>query len=45
VLRHPTVTSAIAGARSPKQIQETVAAGNVDLPPAVIDDIEQLMKA
>ncbi len=45
VLRHPTVTSAIAGARSPKQIQETVAAGNVDLSPAVIDEIERLLDA
>jgi aryl-alcohol dehydrogenase-like predicted oxidoreductase len=45
VLRHPTVTSAIAGARSPKQIQETVAAGNVELTPAVIADIEQLLEA
>ena len=45
VLRDPAMTSAIAGARSPKQIQETVAAGNVDLPPAVIAEIEQLLHA
>ena len=44
-LRDPAMTSAIAGARSPKQIQETVAAGNVDLPPAVIAEIEQLLQA
>ena len=36
---------AIAGARSPKQIQETVAAGNVDLSPAEIAEIEQLLQA
>ena len=45
VLRDPTVTSAIAGARNPKQIQETVAAGNVDLPPDAIAAIEQLLQA
>jgi aryl-alcohol dehydrogenase-like predicted oxidoreductase len=44
-LRHPAVTSAIAGARSPKQIAETVQAGNVDLPQDVIDRIEQLLRA
>ena len=44
-LRDPAMTSAIAGARSPKQIQETVAAGNVDLSPAVIAEIEQLLQA
>jgi len=44
-LRDPAMTSAIAGARSPKQIQETVAAGNVDLPPAVIAEIELLLQA
>jgi L-glyceraldehyde 3-phosphate reductase len=44
-LRDPAVTSAIAGARSPKQIQETVAAGNVDLPADAIAEIEQLLQA
>jgi aryl-alcohol dehydrogenase-like predicted oxidoreductase len=44
-LRHPGVTSAIAGARSPRQIAETVQAGHVDLPPDVIDAIESLLRA
>jgi aryl-alcohol dehydrogenase-like predicted oxidoreductase len=44
-LRHAAITSAIAGARSPKQIAETVQAGNVDLPPDVIDRIEALLRA
>lgn len=43
VLRDEAMTSAIAGARSPKQIQETVQAGNVVLPPDVIQEIEQLL--
>jgi aryl-alcohol dehydrogenase-like predicted oxidoreductase len=43
-LRDEAVTSAIAGARSPKQIEETVQAGNVDLPQDVIDGIEQLLR-
>jgi aryl-alcohol dehydrogenase-like predicted oxidoreductase len=44
-LRHAAVTSAIAGARSPKQIAETVQAGNVDLPPDAIDRIDALLRA
>jgi aryl-alcohol dehydrogenase-like predicted oxidoreductase len=43
VLRDEAMTSAIAGARSPKQIQETVQAGNVVLPPDAIQEIEQLL--
>ena len=44
-LRDQAVSSASAGARSPKQIQETVAAGNVDLPADAIAEIEQLLQA
>ena len=35
------VTSAIAGARRPEQIRETVQAGDVDLPPAVADEVTE----
>jgi aryl-alcohol dehydrogenase-like predicted oxidoreductase len=42
VLRLPEVTSAIAGARRPDQIQETVQAGGIVLPAEVIDEIERL---
>jgi aryl-alcohol dehydrogenase-like predicted oxidoreductase len=45
VLRDPAVTSAIAGARSATQIEETVQAGGVDLPQAAVDEIEQLLRA
>ena len=44
-LRDPAMTSAIAGARNPRQIQETVAAGNVDLPADAIAEIERLLRA
>jgi len=44
-LRDPAMTSAIAGARSPKQIQETVAAGNVDLPADAIAEIDERLRA
>lgn len=44
VLRLPTVTSAIAGARKPAQIQETVQAGNVTLDAAVMTEIEALLQ-
>jgi aryl-alcohol dehydrogenase-like predicted oxidoreductase len=45
VLRAPVVTSAIAGARRPQQIEETVKAGGVTLAPEVIDEIEGLLRA
>ncbi len=45
VLRLPVVTSAIAGARRPQQIAETVKAGDVTLPPEVIDEIEGILSA
>jgi aryl-alcohol dehydrogenase-like predicted oxidoreductase len=44
VLRLPAVTSAIAGARSPAQIQETVQAGDLVLAPAVIAEIEAILR-
>jgi len=43
VLRAPVVTSAIAGARRPQQIDETVKAGSVTLAPEVVDEIESLL--
>lgn len=43
VLRLPVVTSAIAGARRPDQIEETVKAGAVQLPLDVIAEIETLL--
>lgn len=44
VLRLPAMTAAIAGARDPQQIQETARAGNVTLTPAVIDELESILK-
>ena len=44
VLRLPEMTSAIAGARSAKQIQETVQAGSITLPPEVVAEIEGLLQ-
>jgi aryl-alcohol dehydrogenase-like predicted oxidoreductase len=41
VLRLPAMTSAIAGARSADQIQETVKAGDVVLPADVVGEIER----
>jgi len=43
VLRLPAVTSAIAGARTPEQIQETVKGGDVVLPEPVVAEIEALL--
>ncbi len=43
VLRRPEVTSAIVGARKPSQIEETVAAGDWNLSPEEIAQIEQLL--
>lgn len=39
VLRLPAMTAAIAGARSPRQIEETVQAGNLELPAEAIEKI------
>jgi aryl-alcohol dehydrogenase-like predicted oxidoreductase len=44
-LRLPEVTSAIAGARSAAQIQETVSAGDVRLGADVVAEIETLLQA
>ncbi|MBI1178596.1 aldo/keto reductase [bacterium] len=44
VLRLPAVTAAIAGARDPRQIQETARAGDVELSPEVIEEIEKLLR-
>jgi aryl-alcohol dehydrogenase-like predicted oxidoreductase len=43
VLRRPELTSAIAGARRPDQIQETVKAGDITLPADAIAEIEGLL--
>jgi aryl-alcohol dehydrogenase-like predicted oxidoreductase len=45
VLRHPSVTAAIVGARHPQQIEETVAAGDWVLSPAEIAEIDGLLVA
>lgn len=44
VLRLPAMTAAIAGARDPQQIQETARGGEVALTPAVVDEIEVILK-
>jgi aryl-alcohol dehydrogenase-like predicted oxidoreductase len=43
VLHRPEVTAAIVGGRRPDQIEETVKAGDVELEPAVIEEIEHLL--
>jgi aryl-alcohol dehydrogenase-like predicted oxidoreductase len=45
VLRRPEVTSAIAGARRRGQIQETAAAGEVELDAAVLERIEEILNS
>lgn len=45
VLRLPVLTSAIAGARSPEQIRETVQAGDVVLPADAVAEIDALLAA
>ena len=45
VLRRPEVTSAIVGGRKPSQIEENAAAGDWELPPAEIPEIDALLKA
>ena len=44
VLRQPRVTSAIVGARKPGQFAETIGGGRLTLTPAVIAEIEGLLK-
>ena len=43
VLRRPEMTSAIVGARHPKQIEETAAASAIQLSPEDIDQIETIL--
>lgn len=45
VLRRPEVTSAIVGARRPSHIEETVAAGDWNLSPEEIAEVEALLAA
>ncbi len=44
VLRRPEVTAAIAGARRPGQIAEIAAAGEWEMPEAVSEEIDRLLK-
>lgn len=44
VLRLPAITAAIAGARDPQQIEETARAGEVNLPAAVLGEIDAILK-
>ncbi len=44
-LRHPAVTAAIVGARRPDQIDETVAAANLDLTGDDLGEIEAFLRA
>ena len=41
VLRRPEVSSAIIGASRPEQVEENARASGVDLPPEVVDRVEQ----
>jgi aryl-alcohol dehydrogenase-like predicted oxidoreductase len=43
VLRRPELTAAIVGGRRPDQIEETVKAGDVELTPAEIQEVERLL--
>ncbi len=43
VLRHPEMTSAIVGARSPEQIKETAKGGDIKLTEAEIEKIEGIL--
>ena len=43
VLAHPEVTSAIVGARRPDQIEVSAPAGDLQLPPVVMAQIEALL--
>jgi aryl-alcohol dehydrogenase-like predicted oxidoreductase len=45
VLRLPAMTAAIAGARNPAQIQDTVRAGDITLPADAVRDIEACLQA
>lgn len=43
VLRHKGVSSAITGATKPEQIQESLGAAGVDLPPEALEQIEGIL--
>jgi aryl-alcohol dehydrogenase-like predicted oxidoreductase len=43
ILRRPEVTAAIVGARRPGQIEETAPAGDWNLDPEAVDEIEGLL--
>jgi aryl-alcohol dehydrogenase-like predicted oxidoreductase len=43
VLRLPAMTAAIAGARGPGQVEETVRAGEIRLPQDVLEEIERIL--
>ena len=43
VLRQKGVTSAITGATQPEQIKESLGAAGVDLPPEVVERIDQIL--
>jgi aryl-alcohol dehydrogenase-like predicted oxidoreductase len=43
VLRRPEVTAAIVGARKPSQIEETAPAGDLQIPAAELEAIDQLL--
>ncbi len=42
-LRDPAVTSAIVGARSPKQLEGTIGGANIELTDSMIEEIEQVL--
>jgi voltage-dependent potassium channel beta subunit len=45
ILRHPGVSSVIAGATRPEQVVENVEAADVELPPEEVEEIEKILKA
>jgi voltage-dependent potassium channel beta subunit len=45
ILRHPGVSSVITGATRPEQVVENVEAADVELPPEVVEEIEEILKA
>ncbi len=43
VLRSPSVSCAITGATRPSQIEESLGAAGVDLPPDAVERIEEIL--
>jgi aryl-alcohol dehydrogenase-like predicted oxidoreductase len=43
VLREPGISSAIVGASRPEQVDENVAASGIDLPPEVLERIDEIL--